>query len=86
MAVVATLSKGYDLQYVWAQVHCGPVKGLDTASDLREFCGAEGIRTPDPLHAMEVRYQLRYSPASRIPARIDRNSIPAALTSSHPPA
>ena len=25
--------------------------------------GAEGIRTPDPLHAMEVRYQLRYSPA-----------------------
>jgi hypothetical protein len=24
--------------------------------------GAEGIRTPDPLHAMEVRYQLRYSP------------------------
>ena len=28
-----------------------------------DFCGAEGIRTPDPLHAMEVRYQLRYSPA-----------------------
>ena len=28
--------------------------------------GAEGIRTPDPLHAMEVRYQLRYSPANRI--------------------
>jgi hypothetical protein len=26
--------------------------------------GAEGIRTPDPLHAMEVRYQLRYSPAT----------------------
>src|SRR4051812_42974711 len=26
--------------------------------------GAEGIRTPDPLHAMEVRYQLRYSPAA----------------------
>jgi len=25
-------------------------------------CGAEGIRTPDPLHAMEVRYQLRHSP------------------------
>ena len=28
------------------------------------FGGAEGIRTPDPLHAMEVRYQLRYSPAT----------------------
>ncbi len=26
--------------------------------------GAEGTRTPDPLHAMEVRYQLRYSPAA----------------------
>ncbi len=26
------------------------------------FGGAEGIRTPDPLHAMQVRYQLRHSP------------------------
>src|SRR5690242_689882 len=26
--------------------------------------GAEGIRTPDPFHAMEVRYQLRHSPGS----------------------
>jgi hypothetical protein len=26
--------------------------------------GAEGTRTPDPLHAMEVRYQLRHSPAT----------------------
>jgi hypothetical protein len=25
--------------------------------------GAEGTRTPDPLHAMQVRYQLRHSPA-----------------------
>jgi hypothetical protein len=24
--------------------------------------GAEGIRTPDPLDANEVRYQLRHSP------------------------
>ena len=24
--------------------------------------GAKGIRTPDPLHAMEMRYQLRHSP------------------------
>ena len=28
------------------------------------FGGAEGIRTPDPLHAMQVRYQLRHSPRS----------------------
>ena len=27
-------------------------------------CGAEGTRTPDPLHAMQVRYQLRHSPSS----------------------
>jgi SAM-dependent methyltransferase len=26
------------------------------------WCGAEGTRTPDPLVANEVRYQLRYSP------------------------
>ena len=38
----------------------GPVPGSEPAFDLR---GAEGIRTPDPLHAMEVRSQLRYSPA-----------------------
>ncbi len=28
----------------------------------RNFGGAEGNRTPDPLHAMQMRYQLRYSP------------------------
>ena len=28
-------------------------------------CGAKGIRTPDPLHAMEMRYQLRYSPVRK---------------------
>jgi TrwC relaxase len=26
VAVVATLSKGYDLEYIWKQVDCGPVK------------------------------------------------------------
>src|SRR6266851_4088193 len=35
-----------------------------SGSDLLFFGGAEGIRTPDPLHAMEVRYQLRYSPSA----------------------
>jgi hypothetical protein len=30
VAVVATLSKGYDLEYIWAQVDRGPVK--DAAS------------------------------------------------------
>jgi hypothetical protein len=35
--------------------------------------GAEGTRTPDPLHAMQVRYQLRHSPglycSSRVPPK-----------------
>jgi hypothetical protein len=31
----------------------------ETAADLG---GAEGIRTPGLLHAMEARYQLRHSP------------------------
>ncbi len=30
--------------------------------DIEPSGGAEGIRTPDPLDANEVRYQLRYSP------------------------
>lgn len=25
-------------------------------------CGPGGTRTPDPLHAMQVRYQLRHRP------------------------
>lgn len=28
------------------------------------ICGGKGIRTPDLLHAMETRYQLRHTPAS----------------------
>lgn len=32
-----------------------------------DFCGAKGIRTPDPLHAMEMRYQLRHSPVLNKP-------------------
>ena len=26
------------------------------------ICGGKGIRTPDPLHAMQVLYQLSYTP------------------------
>ncbi len=28
--------------------------------------GAKEIRTPDPLHAMEMRYQLRHSPEGKL--------------------
>ena len=40
------------------------------------FGGAEGIRTPDPLHAMQVRYQLRHSTEPRLCYRsfIDRGN------------
>ena len=52
-----------------------------------KLSGAEGIRTPDPLHAMEVRYQLRYSPlihthSKNGPGRqlLATPTIPAAAT------
>ena len=45
------------------------VKMHNKKSENRSFqtnCGgAKGIRTPDPLHAMEMRYQLRYSPVRK---------------------
>ena len=36
-------------------------KGIPDYSEI-PVRGAKGIRTPDPLHAMEMRYQLRHSP------------------------
>ena len=42
-----------------------PVARANVVSELDlaiSQSGAEGIRTPDPLIANEVRYQLRYSP------------------------
>ena len=48
------------------------------------ICGAKGIRTPDPLHAMEMRYQLRHSPVElagfeRRPSACKADALPAAL-------
>ncbi len=44
-----------------------------SAPERRGACfvgGPEGTRTPDPLHAMQVRYQLRHRPGiARLPAR-----------------
>jgi hypothetical protein len=55
-----------------------------SASDLQIECGAEGTRTPDPLDANEVRYQLRYSPlppvSMREPDRRKCNRSPKAST------
>jgi hypothetical protein len=36
-----------------------PVRGQN---GIFRWSGAEGTRTPDPLHAMQMRYQLRHSP------------------------
>jgi len=43
-------------------VGLGKMKKDRPLGDHFSFGGAEGIRTPDPLHAMQVRYQLRHSP------------------------
>jgi hypothetical protein len=64
-----------------AESHRGNVapRGMSTskrATRTRPFSwkpsGAMGIRTPDLLHAMEARYQLRHSPAPR--TRLDNES------------
>jgi hypothetical protein len=40
-------------------------KGWSKYPDYLVGGGAEGTRTPDPLVANEVRYQLRHSPVVR---------------------
>jgi hypothetical protein len=45
--------------------------------------GAEGTRTPDPLHAMEVRYQLRHSPVPIGSARITDRAVQPVIPSRH---
>ena len=42
--------------------HKPPAQALRAVPGGHVVCGAEGTRTPDPLHAMQVRYQLRHSP------------------------
>src|SRR5579875_1970427 len=51
----------------------------ETLLTSHNVSGATGIRTPDPLHAMQVLYQLSYSPrtAHPRPAALDLVSIPA---------
>ena len=34
----------------------------EASERLRKFSGAKETRTPDPLHAMQVLYQLSYGP------------------------
>ena len=44
---------------------CRKLQKVRNPFGFRTFIrGARGIRTPDPLHAMEMRYQLRHSPVS----------------------
>jgi uncharacterized protein YraI len=40
------------------------IASIHHRNQTNKTSGAEGIRTPDPLHAMQVRYQLRHSPKS----------------------
>lgn len=44
---------------VTAETKLSPSTDGDSSLQKR---GAEGTRTPDPLHAMQMRYQLRHSP------------------------
>ena len=42
------------------------------------FCGAKGTRTPDPLLAKQVLFQLSYSPAARLSKGIRDPRVSAA--------
>ena len=48
------------------------------------FGGAEGTRTPDPLHAMQVRYQLRHSPKHLFPVSCCSRKQPDQLNAESP--
>tara|TARA_B100001287_G_scaffold157917_1_gene132731 strand:- start:107 stop:322 length:216 start_codon:yes stop_codon:yes gene_type:complete len=39
---------------------------------IKKLSGAKETRTPDPLHAMQVLYQLSYGPKSR---NVSRNNL-----------
>ena len=40
---------------------------------IRKLSGAKGTRIPDPLHAMQVLYQLSYGPKSRKVTHINQS-------------
>ena len=46
------------------------VSHLSARQAFEKRCGAKGIRTPDLLHAMQTRYQLRHSP---LPTPLERS-------------
>src|SRR5699024_8647643 len=68
---VAVLVRGGALELSETLTPVNTKKPRRRTGRLRSYglCGAMGIRTPDLLHAMEARYQLRHSPwcAGRFP-------------------
>ena len=53
---------GLILESSSAKVNCNVWKRFVIFCNFFKDGGATGIRTPDLLHAMQARYQLRYSP------------------------
>jgi hypothetical protein len=48
-----------------------------------KLCGPEGTRTPDPLHAMQVRYQLRHRPGASRVLHLVRCALPRRVLQCH---
>lgn len=69
--IVRYVSRVYGQRSTTACSHCLLNVGFHTS----HFNGAKRTRTADPLNAIEVRYQLRYSPGLRIPSCLDKGEF-----------
>src|SRR5580704_13044785 len=69
------------------RTHRHLIRHFDARQTFEKYCGAKGIRTPDLLHAMQTRYQLRHSPScTTLEKSLVKEARPAPQSHSLAPA